>query len=503
LAETKWYWVTVTILAVLIGGTWYFLTTSDKYDVCRKGNTYGDWYNITETIFVDNKFSAVGKYRCEIEDLELWCARVSGTRCYYVLEETSIPTDFTEVAEHGRTWDRTCSGGSCTISLKSGVVNVFEDGRWKKIQEAKSLKDKGFKVAYLENDPGLQIQIIDFNYTWIRFRFVVEDAKHLKQMLPVKVNKVKVKNFLWNNVGDVREYEIVVDNILDYNFSLGKNSTTIKLQDADTENLDDSEGDWGDGNSERGAEDTLYLNQDYMFALKFNTSSIASGSSIDDAALYIYAYAETLDTGEAILLGAYHIYTFPTYNISGSEWTEGDCSGAPFTCRDDCSGNEWCVDNFPDSISYNQTAEDTYLYSDGDGVLWMDWDTTNMVAKSFGDGDNNISILVNGTISSGAPIAAVDVVQIYAKEHATTATRPYLNITYSVSGDTCTCSNIQGGTPIDCSENCDIEACDVAGVDIQFTGAGTITVAGDITNIGDTTFSVGCAVELCPTCQWG
>jgi len=52
-------------------------------------------------------------------------------------------------------------------------------------------------------------------------------------------------------------------------------------------------------------------------------------------------------------------------------------------------------------------------------------------------------------------------------------------------GDTCDCSSIQGGTPIDCSENCDIEACDAGGVDINFINDGTIIIDGDITNYGN------------------
>jgi len=55
----------------------------------------------------------------------------------------------------------------------------------------------------------------------------------------------------------------------------------------------------------------------------------------------------------------------------------------------------------------------------------------------------------------------------------------------AVVGDTCDCSSIQGGTPIDCSENCDIEACDAGGVDINFINDGTIIIDGDITNYGN------------------
>jgi len=53
-------------------------------------------------------------------------------------------------------------------------------------------------------------------------------------------------------------------------------------------------------------------------------------------------------------------------------------------------------------------------------------------------------------------------------------------------GDTCDCSSIQAGNPIDCSENCDIDACNVGGIDVVFINSGTIIVNGDVTNIANT-----------------
>ena len=52
-------------------------------------------------------------------------------------------------------------------------------------------------------------------------------------------------------------------------------------------------------------------------------------------------------------------------------------------------------------------------------------------------------------------------------------------------GDTCDCSSIQAGTVVDCSESCDIEACDAEGNDILISGFGNILISGDITNYGN------------------
>lgn len=76
-----------------------------------------------------------------------------------------------------------------------------------------------------------------------------------------------------------------------------------------------------------------------------------------------------------------------------------------------------------------------------------------------------------------------------------------------VPGDTCDCSSIQAETPIDCSENCDIDDCDVGGIDVTFTNCGTITVMGDVTNIQNTIFDTTtpgcCAVVLKRGKRWG
>ena len=67
------------------------------------------------------------------------------------------------------------------------------------------------------------------------------------------------------------------------------------------------------------------------------------------------------------------------------------------------------------------------------------------------------------------------------------------------AGDTCSCSSIQGGTTVDCTENCEVEACDANGQDILFSGTGNILISGAITNHGDVTIQDNCVV----TCRGG
>jgi len=59
------------------------------------------------------------------------------------------------------------SDGTYTTTLYSGIRNVYEDNQWKKVENARSLKDKGFEFIYLENDPSFNIIINDFNLTYL------------------------------------------------------------------------------------------------------------------------------------------------------------------------------------------------------------------------------------------------------------------------------------------------------------------------------------------------
>lgn len=79
-----------------------------------------------------------------------------------------------------------------------------------------------------------------------------------------------------------------------------------------------------------------------------------------------------------------------------------------------------------------------------------------------------------------------------------------VSLAESGGGSTCDCSSIQAGTTIDCSENCDIEACDASTEDITFSGTGSISISGDITNFGDITIQGTDASNKCiVTCNGG
>ena len=47
--------------------------------------------------------------------------------------------------------DTSCINGKCNLILYSGIRNVYEDNKWKRVEDARSLKGKGFEIVYLGN----------------------------------------------------------------------------------------------------------------------------------------------------------------------------------------------------------------------------------------------------------------------------------------------------------------------------------------------------------------
>lgn len=404
----KWKWLTPMILLIVIGGTTYYLMPTDKYDVCRKGSTYGEWVNITETVYVNDKFTAVGKYRCDLEDTELWCARATKTRCYYILEEVLIPERLKEQEKYGLSWDKTFYADKTTLTLYSGIRNVFENGKWVRIENSTGSLKKYFNVNYLKKDPDLLIDVKDFGYNWIDFEFMINSTEKLKKMIPVKVDGKEKKKFLWNNINDKRTHRLEPDNVFSHNYSFGKESTIIQLQDANTENFEDSYTDSSNANTNYGSANGLLLftNDEEIF-FKFNITAIPPTQTIDLAELCV-RQSGSVD----LTVGVHHVYHNGVYNISGVTWVEEDIT---HNLR-------------PTGIKLNSTAESSNQVNAA-FVFWC-WNTTNMVTTEYNAGRTNVSMAL---ISPAYETAAQATFQ--SKEWGTVAQRPYLNITYTSAVD--------------------------------------------------------------------
>ena len=72
--------------------------------------------------------------------------------------------------------------GTYTKTLYSGTAYVYEDRKWKKPEEAESLKGKGFEVKYIDSDEDYKLNIIDFNLTSIEFELEIKDKDKNKDI---------------------------------------------------------------------------------------------------------------------------------------------------------------------------------------------------------------------------------------------------------------------------------------------------------------------------------
>lgn len=374
--------------------------------------------------------------------------------------------------------------GKCTVSLYSRVKYVEEENKWIKLEESKGSLMDYFNVVYLEKDDNLEITVKDFTYDSIDFEFKIKDAGSLKKEIPIKIAGIEKTRMNFDKLTDVKSFRYTTteknDSILFHNYTFGEHSTTIQLQDADTENLDDT---WA--NDDANKENYEYGSCTYIRVivegydnrygyLKFNLLSIPADSTINNATLYLYLYEDEIDIGEGMDVGVRHVYSNPTYNIGGAEWTEGDqCDG--FGTDPELDWN-----NKPDVGEMNTTVESYRTYSTAAPIGWHDWSVTNMVTKSYTDGDDNISIEIYPYNEDA--LEDTDWVHYYSKEYTgDTSLRPILKITYTeaAAGDTCDYSS--GDWIIDCSENCIIDTnTDIGANDIYFTGTGAITLDADI-----------------------
>jgi len=220
------------------------------------------------------------------------------------------------------------------------------------------------------------------------------------------------------------------------------------------------------------------------------------GASIENAISCLYIYFNALDiSDEGYNFSNHHVYSFPDFNISNLEWTEGTGSTSS---GDTCSDNEYCYNKKPTTTEqYNSTFEDTKYFYGGTGepTGWFCWNSMNMINKSINDNDKNITILFNPHDYFG-DVGASDYIYSYSKEDATVATRPYLNITYSAAGgDTCDYSS--GEWKVDCSEYCTIDTdTNIGSNHISFTGTGEIYLNAIVSLSGDVFIANPCKVVI-------
>lgn len=243
--------------------------------------------------------------------------------------------------EYGQGYDKGCDfEGKCFMALYSGIRNVFENNTWKRTEDAISLKDKGWDIVYLDNDPRYKIDVIDFNATTIEFEVSVTDPKDLNKDIPVKFLKYNedfnYTNFNEKNLdseptfkdtyyedsrieksfSDIDSKEYININSFDLGtiIEFGENSTTIMLQEPGTENLEDLYvlEQYPDNNYGGPAQNTMGAgvsssSDEIQTFIKFNLSTLPPDSLISDSVLAFYFNNETYESGDNPNISIYEV----------------------------------------------------------------------------------------------------------------------------------------------------------------------------------------------------
>jgi len=204
---------------------------------------------------------------------------------------------------------------------------------------------------------------------------------------------------------------------------------TIVLQDANTENLDDTYLSKDDNTDTSGSSSTLQFaisgdveqkNQIYKWTL----SALPSGIDIlnANASLYVGS-SNTLDVvTEGFNVTAYLVWD--NYTVDGVQWIEGIGS-----CD---QPGEICWDERPNTSHFiipSETFVDFWGGASEPISQWEEWEVTSILQYAVDNSYENVSLYFNASGLFGSP-GTTDYVQIVSKEGGTASQRPILTITY-------------------------------------------------------------------------
>jgi len=293
-----------------------------------------------------------------------------------------------------------CSDEECSLTIFGNQRFGYEDNEWKPLESLRSYKDTtDIKcIVKKDNKDDPDAVCADWNYTSIRLSDISKSA-------PSKIVRKTTESFSNQeqdiSLPDVRTTDLVVQIKPGDTIHLGENSTTIELQTADSENLDDT---WLyelNPSTNYGLNSDMhainYSGRESYVMLRFNISEV-SGDTIDSAEISLYSsYA-----GDTLTMGFYELF----HNYS---WTE---SGATWNNKPD-----WGTE-FSSSYSDTQTSGSTG---------WITWDVTDIVQSAIDstEDDVNLILLTHTTVWADHSLAT--------KEFWDSTRAPLLNITYSNS----------------------------------------------------------------------
>jgi len=391
--------------------------------------------------------------------------------------------------------------GKCTLVQYSGVVNVQEDGEWKNYQSARSLLGKGWDVQYIEEDKDYIIDVIDFNATSVTLNLNPDGIVFLNKEVPLRVwTEDSSKEII---TGDFKQDYLKTDETLvDFNIlkqsdtrtidaklgdiiEFGPNSTTIVLQTANTQNLNDADVESGDPTGNSGTQNNMivqnFSSNVVSSLVMFNTSALPAGILIEQANLSLYLVTNNYDTAdEGVNITTYWIYA----NYSWNEET-------------------LTYQNKPNMTTQILNQRSGFLSAFGGGgepLGNQTFDVTNLTNYSYLNNEKNVSFFIAGfqAMTTGSTLVS-DNVLFVTKEDLDTEQRPMLTITYSLyvpPGGSCTYPG-SGDWNINTMDNCTISSnVNLAGNSLILNESGTLVVNAIINNKGSLVMSSGSKIVL-------
>lgn len=310
----------------------------------------------------------------------------------------------------------------CSLTIYSGTRHVLEDGIWKPVEEANSLKDYYF-VNYLEDDNVHRIKVIDFNLNYIELEMTYnyeylgefeEEVKDGKMETEFKVIET-VCNELTSQCNEeetkygieINEKESITQklymNPLGKKFKIGESSTAIYITGADSEILDD------DSTNTIGSDAYMYPKDEdcpieYAY-IKFNIDVIPDVDEIVDADLMLDVMVEVSESDDTLYI----------YSVENETWEEED-------------GADYNATNM-DFIETGVLLETITNI----GNAWLPpIDVTSDIQTAYSLGDVNVTYGL--FFEEGTPDSGCDYLKIGTKENDVSAT-PYLTVYYITTDD--------------------------------------------------------------------
>ena len=324
-----------------------------------------------------------------------------------------------------------CNDGICTKTLYSGIRFVNEDGEWKDVQKAKSLK--GIWSVVKDEDSNYPVEVIDFNYSSIKLRLRGTKDSYLKvygkynktkKLIDKKEERIdKIKGISVMSIDDDIEFIDLSEfgeSILGQEIKWGGNSTFIQLIEPDTEILEDTcVKAYSEGDNNYGSWYTILSGSFNKFAyFKFNISYL-SGKKIITSTFSVFGATWHGGNDKSI------ISSYDLYGVDDQSWLEGN--GTQYGTN--CTISLVC----DRGITYNRRPPVQDLIAKGKGYNGTDyvfgfytWNLNDYLETSLRNNNQNISMAVklNHTSFNGNME-----LRIYSKE-APISYRPHLNITY-------------------------------------------------------------------------